>query len=100
LEDKAITGLSGVSVPEVTIKIAGTKLEQKGPFLITHWGLSGPAVLRSSAWGARILHDKNYDYKVLVNWLSEQKEPEARKALEAYKTQRPKQKIMGNPLFS
>jgi predicted Rossmann fold flavoprotein len=100
LKDKAITELAGVSVPEVTVKIAGTKLEQKGPILITHWGLSGPVVLRSSAWGARILHDKNYDYRVLVNWLSEQKEPEARKALEAYKSKHPKQKIMGNPLFS
>src|SRR5690554_1332329 len=100
LKDKAITELSGVSVPEVTVKIAGTKLEQKGPILITHWGLSGPVVLRTSAWGARILHDKNYSYTVLVNWLSELKEPEARKAVEAYKTKHPKQKIISNPLFS
>lgn len=100
LREKAITELAGVSVPEVTVKLAGTKLVQKGPILITHWGLSGPVVLRLSAWGARILHDKNYDYKILVNWLSEQKEQEARKALEAYKTKHPKQKIMGNPLFS
>lgn len=100
LKDKTITELSGVSVSEVTVKIAGTKLEQKGPILITHWGLSGPVVLRTSAWGARILHDKNYSYTVLVNWLSELKEPEARKAVEAYKTKHPKQKIINNPLFS
>ena len=100
LKDKAITDLAGVSVPEVAVRIAGTKLEQKGPILITHWGLSGPAVLRLSAWGARILHDKSYSYTVLVNWLSELKEPEARKALEAYKTKHPKQKIISNPLFS
>ena len=100
LKDKAITELAGVSVPEVTVKIAGTKLEQKGPILITHWGLSGPVVLRTSAWGARILHDKNYNYTVLVNWLSELKEPEARKSLEAYKSKHPKQKIISNPLFS
>ena len=100
LKDKAITELAGVSVPEVTVKIAGTKLEQKGPILITHWGLSGPVVLRTSAWGARILHDKSYSYTVLVNWLSELKEPEARKALETYKSKHPKQKIISNPLFS
>ena len=100
LKDKAITELAGVSVPEVSLKIAGTKLEQKGPILITHWGLSGPVVLRTSAWGARILHDKSYSYTVLVNWLSELKEPEARKALEAYKSKHPKQKIISNPLFS
>src|SRR5690606_2373627 len=100
LKDKAITELAGVSVPEVTVKIAGTKLEQKGPILITHWGLSGPVVLRISAWGARVLHDKNYSYTVLVDWLSELKEPEARRALDAYKTKHSKQKIIGNPLFS
>lgn len=100
LQDKAITALAGVAVPEVSVKIAGTKLEQKGPILITHWGLSGPVVLRTSAWGARILHDKNYSYTVLVNWLSDLKEPEARQALEAYKAKHPKQKIISNPLFS
>lgn len=100
LKDKAITELAGVSVPDVTVKIAGTKLEQKGPILITHWGLSGPVVLRTSAWGARVLHDKNYNYTVLVNWLSDLKEPDARRALEAYKSKHPKQKIISNPLFS
>lgn len=100
LKDKAITELAGVSVPDVKVKIAGTKLEQKGPILITHWGLSGPVVLRTSAWGARILHDQNYNYRVLINWLAELKEPEARKSLEAYKAKHPKQKIISNPLFS
>lgn len=100
LKHKAITELAGISVPEVSLKIAGTKLEQKGPILITHWGLSGPVVLRLSAWGARVLHEKNYNYTILVNWLSELKEPEARSALEAYKNKHPKQKIISNPLFS
>ncbi len=57
-------------------------------------------VLRLSAWGARVLHEKNYNYTILVNWLSELKEPEARSALEAYKNKHPKQKIISNPLFS
>lgn len=64
-----ITKLMGVSVEKARVKIMGTKLEQEGPVLITHWGLSGPAILRSSAWGARELAAKNYAFQVLINWL-------------------------------
>jgi len=64
-----ITELMGVSVPMATIKIAGTKITQSGPLLITHWGMSGPAVLKTSAIGARELADRNYEFQVLVNWL-------------------------------
>lgn len=64
-----ITQLMGVSVEQARIKIAGTKLEQEGPLLITHWGLSGPAVLRLSAWGARQLAISNWQFSVLINWL-------------------------------
>lgn len=100
LRDKAINELAGVTVPEVVVKIAGTKLEQKGPLLITHWGFSGPVILKLSAWGARVLHEKNYEYLVLVNWLSTEKEPQVRKFLESYKAKHPKQKVVSNPLFS
>ena len=64
-----ITELMGVSVENAVVKIMGSKLEQEGPVLITHWGLSGPAVLKLSAWGARELAIKKYDFKILVNWL-------------------------------
>lgn len=66
-----ITQLMGLSVPLATVKIAGTKIETQGPLLITHWGLSGPAILKASAWGARELSDKNYQFTALVNWVSE-----------------------------
>ncbi len=69
-----IIDLMGVSVGKANIKIRGTKLQQFGPLLITHWGLSGPAVLKSSAYGARILAEKNYDYGVQVNWLPDYNE--------------------------
>lgn len=69
IPNEPITKLMGISVPEATIKIQGTKFSQTGPVLITHWGLSGPAVLRTSAWAARELSDKKYDFHVLVNWL-------------------------------
>ncbi|WP_139958516.1 BaiN/RdsA family NAD(P)/FAD-dependent oxidoreductase [Flavicella sediminum] len=70
IKDSRLTDLLGVSVPKATVKIVGTKLESSGPLLITHWGLSGPAILKLSAFGARILAEKNYEYQVEVNWLS------------------------------
>ena len=70
INDKRLVDLLGISVPNATVSIVGTKLEASGPLLITHWGMSGPAVLKLSAFGARILADKNYQYNVEVNWLS------------------------------
>ncbi len=70
INDKRLIDLLGISVPNATVKIVNTKLEASGPLLITHWGMSGPAVLKLSAFGARILADKNYQYNVEVNWLS------------------------------
>ena len=69
IKDKRIEGLAGVSVESVTLKM--DSIVQSGPLLITHWGLSGPAVLRVSAWGARILHEKKYQAQLLVNWLGD-----------------------------
>jgi len=73
-----ITRLMGISVPLVTVKIAGTKWQESGPLLITHWGLSGPAVLKLSAWAARDLYHKNYQFEVLINWLHDTTEDEFR----------------------
>jgi predicted Rossmann fold flavoprotein len=64
-----ITQLMGVSVEKARVKIEGSKLVEEGPVLITHWGLSGPAVLRLSAWGARELTVRNYQFAVHINWL-------------------------------
>jgi predicted Rossmann fold flavoprotein len=69
-----VTALMGVSVEKVRVKIEGTKLMEEGPVLITHWGLSGPAILRLSAWGARELAAKRYEFKVHLNWLPEYNE--------------------------
>ena len=71
IKDNRLTDLLGTSVPNASVKIKGTKLEATGPLLITHWGLSGPAVLKLSAFGARLLAEKNYEYQVEVNWLSQ-----------------------------
>lgn len=69
IKDPRLTDLLGLSVPNASVKLAGTNLENEGPLLITHWGLSGPAILKLSAYGARILANKNYQYNVQVNWL-------------------------------
>ena len=68
--DKRIEEIPGISVPNATISIVGSSFESSGPLLITHWGLSGPVVLKLSAFGALFLAEKNYEYQVKVNWLS------------------------------
>lgn len=77
-----IRELMGNVVEEATVKIEGTKLTGKGPLLITHWGMSGPAILQLSAWGARILEEKDYRFSIFVNWLDELKENELREILQ------------------
>ncbi|MDQ3190737.1 MAG: NAD(P)/FAD-dependent oxidoreductase [Bacteroidota bacterium] len=99
LKNNPITQLAGVSVADATVKIAGTKFTQKGPVLITHWGLSGPAILKLSAWGARVLNEKNYVYTVLINWISESNEQKAREILEEYKSANPLKKVSGTSPF-
>ena len=74
IPNNKITELMGVSVENATVKIAGTKLQEQAPLLITHWGMSGPAVLKLSAWGARQLADKNYHFEITVNWLGNRNE--------------------------
>ena len=78
LPKHAITELMGVSVESVKVKVEGTRLSEDGPLLITHWGLSGPVILRLSAWGARELAIKNYAFKIHVNWLPAHNEADLR----------------------
>jgi len=98
--EKKFKDLMGVSVSNAEVKIAGTKFMQRGPVLITHWGLSGPAVIKLSAWAAAYLHQVNYEFTAMVNWLDQMKEDELRRILTAYKTIRGKQKVITGSLFS
>jgi predicted Rossmann fold flavoprotein len=68
IEDKRIAGLQGLSVPEASVRIEGTKYEASGPLLITHWGLSGPGILKLSAFAARDLAQLKYQFTVRVQW--------------------------------
>jgi predicted Rossmann fold flavoprotein len=94
-----IVQLMGVSA-KAKVKIQGTKLEEEGPVLITHWGLSGPAVLKLSARGARELNAMNYRFVVLVNWCDGQNEMLIREALQQVRIDRPSQKIVNGNIFN
>jgi hypothetical protein len=68
---ETITELMGIVVEDVEVKIQSTKLVETGPLLITHWGMSGPSILKLSAWGARILYEKDYKFNVQIKWLKD-----------------------------
>jgi len=70
MPDESITKLMGIVAEPVLVKVPGTKLNAIGPLLITHWGMSGPAILKLSAFGARVLNERNYDFQVQVNWVN------------------------------
>lgn len=103
IKDERIRGLEGLSVnqPCVTIMSGkGTKLTTSGALLITHWGMSGPAILRLSAWGARVLADANHRFEIEVNWTGKQSTDEVKELLKQYKQSHPKKSVSANPLFS
>ncbi len=96
IPDPRLQDLAGVSVNDVRLRLPDappTLKEQTGPLLITHWGLSGPAVLKLSAWGARFLHEHHYQTPLLVNWLPQYNEESLRKMLLAVKSQLPRRQI-------
>jgi predicted Rossmann fold flavoprotein len=100
IKDKRIHGLSGVSVENVTLKM--DSIATRGAMLITHWGLSGPAVLRLSAWGARELFEKKYRATLIVNWLDDYSFDKALDILQKNKDwkENARKKVSTNPAFS
>ncbi len=97
--DKRFADLMGVSVSQAYVRIATTRYSQVGPLLITHWGLSGPAVIKLSAWAAEYLHSVNYRFTAIVSWIGTAAEDDIRAYLFAQKAERSRQKICTNPLF-
>ncbi len=71
MPNESIQSLMGIVVENAKVNVQGTKLKSDGPLLITHWGMSGPAILKLSAFGARLLNEKNYHFNVQVNWVNE-----------------------------
>lgn len=99
IPNNPVTELMGVSVPHAKVKIAGTKLETEGPLLITHWGLSGPAILKASAWGARQLSEMNYQFSALVNWLPKHTDEKLRIEFNNQREENASKTIIGNGPF-
>lgn len=91
-----VTQLMGVSVENARVKIEGTKLTEEGPVLITHWGVSGPAILKLSAWGARELKDKNYDFKAHINWLPQFNEQSLKEQFHTFRSAHSTKKIINH----
>jgi len=99
VSDPRLQDLAGVSATSVRVRLRtanGEQFEQSGPLLITHWGLSGPAVLKLSAWGARSLHDSRYQGTLQINWLPQYKPEDLREQLLAVKSQLPRKAIAPN----
>ncbi len=74
IKDERLKDIPGISVPNASVIILNSKLAEQGPLLIAHWGLSGPGILKLSAWGALELFQKNYQFEIEVNWLSKRQE--------------------------
>ena len=92
IHDEGLTALMGTVVDEATVMIPGTKIRATGPLLITHWGMSGPAILRLSSYAARDLYEHQYQMPMAVNWLSK-KDPEILEALQEIIVSHPQKQI-------
>lgn len=90
--------LAGISVPSVDLSLVGLGLRQQGAVLFTHTGLSGPAILRLSAWGARALHALNYRFSLHVNWLPTLSAEEVVRELESHRVLQPSRRVVNSPL--
>ncbi|MGB0564663.1 MAG: aminoacetone oxidase family FAD-binding enzyme, partial [Spirulinaceae cyanobacterium] len=101
ISDPRLVDLAGISVESVRLHIGRgkQKLQQTGPLLVTHWGISGPAVLKLSAWGARLLHEQQYHLSLRINWQPELNLETAQAALWQTKQQHPKRQVV-NPVLN
>lgn len=96
---ESLRELMGVAVSVSLVKLEGTKLNYRGPILITHWGISGPAVLKLSAFGAEWLHEHDYQARAIVNWNAELGENDYLNHLLNYAKLHPQRKVVSHALF-
>ena len=96
---KEFADLMGVAVQDAEVKIAATKFSSRGPVLITHWGLSGPAVIRLSSWAAQYLHEAHYEFVALINWTGDQTEESVRTLLKEKNRFEGGKKVYSHPTF-
>ena len=96
----SLVDLAGVAVPSARLCLEGSKLEQQGPLLITHWGFSGPAALKLSAWGARFLAEKKYQAHLRIDWIFDHSEQELRDYLQEQRVSNPNKHLGTLRMFS
>lgn len=94
IKNEILNEIPGISVPNASVKVVNSKLTEQGPLLITHWGLSGPGILKLSAWGALELYNKGYQFEIEVNWLSKKYESVLEKLKSEKKKNAKKQVIL------
>ncbi|TWP27605.1 NAD(P)/FAD-dependent oxidoreductase [Apibacter muscae] len=94
-----IKNLQGISLAETDLNILNTPFKERGPLLITHWGLSGPAILKLSSWAARYLADLDYKFQLRINWITENFD-DARELLTNYKNAHPKMDIYNIKIYN
>lgn len=100
IKDKRIDGLAGVSSPLAEVSIEDSDFESSGPLLITHWGLSGPGILKLSAWAARFLAEKNYRFSIRVNWEGNRSLDEVLEVLKSWRNHSAKKLVVQHSPFS
>ena len=98
IETPWLRELAGISVEEVETAIPSARLRERGPMLVTHWGLSGPGILRLSAWGARVLHKMDYKFPLLVNWLPLLDVEKVEAVLNARRQNQPAKLVVNTPV--
>ena len=98
IETPWLRELAGISVESVEALVPDAKLSERGALLVTHWGLSGPAILRLSAWGARALHEKNYRFPLRINWLPGFNEENLAREFQARRKSQPAKQIVNFPI--
>ena len=98
IKHKPLTELQGISMPDVVVRIPAYNMEAQGPLLVTHWGVSGPAVLKLSAWGARELYSCGYVFDLEINWMGEKDVEEIGYLLEEHFMGKKKKQLSNVPL--
>jgi len=100
VDDSRLRDLAGVSVPDARVEVVGVRgLVQRGPLLITHWGLSGPAVLKLSAWGALDLWSRDYKFEILVDWIPAAGSEGLAEAVAVARKENPRRQVARGPLL-
>lgn len=97
--DSPLLALAGVSVPNAQVSVSGTSQKQNGPLLLTHWGFSGPAILRLSAWAARDLAAVDYRFTLRIHWLGDQNEAQIRDGFANFRQQHAKKLVLSQNPF-